>query len=156
MKTTFRTDSDHDDIYAVVGSNEITDKIQQAIAKDGSCAVESFGKFDHPDYPNSSDWNLSLFQVGGELVGATKDAVTWKTDDPKAFAEMLEVYGAEGEYTYPTSPNSDIGYVLMRRLGKNEQWLSFTPQGRTAIERPLEHLDGDWHGSRGRIYTAQP
>lgn len=155
MKTTFTRDSDREAIYAAVGSYPITEKIEQAIVDDGACSVESYGKFDHPDY-NTSDWNLSLFKVGGELVGATKDAVTWRSTDPAAFSSLLEVYGAEGEYTYNTSPNGDVGYVLVRRLGKDEHWLSFNPQGRTAIDRPMEKLDGDWHGSHGRIYPELP
>jgi len=156
LKTTFRTDSTHENIYAVVGSQEITERIQQAIARGGACRVEAYGTFPHPDYPNSNDWNLSIFEVDHELVAHTKDATTWRSQDPDAFASMLETYGAEGEYTHPTSPDGDVGYVLVRRLGKDEHWLSFSPRGRALIDRPVEKLDGDRHGAQGKIYTSLP
>lgn len=59
----------------------------------GISKLKYIGNYRHPDHPDSSDWDIGIFEIpdGGRVATTNGDPV-WEEADPGLFAEMLEEY----------------------------------------------------------------
>ena len=57
--------------------------------------VTLIGVYDNPDHPDSNDWRIRVYEVGGVRVADTNGDPVWEEDDPEAFSMLLKEYGVE-------------------------------------------------------------
>ena len=88
----FDTESPGEDIYSLVGVNDIAADIMDRVMRDGFCTVVRLGKFFDPASPDSS---INLWAIDGRRVAATSSESIWEDLDTIRFADMLEQCGGK-------------------------------------------------------------
>jgi len=150
MNITFTNENIHQ--IEQIGSLGIRAEIERIVKEKGSCVVEGGQQYAHPSHTDSADWCIYLFTVDGWRVASTNGDPVWEEQDMQAFAELLEEYIAEGEYTYEISEGSF--YKLVRCVGREDAYyITDLSNNRVSCERP--DVDGDWSGDlTGNLYGA--